>query len=42
MNNSMPLRGEHAAIIRDVSRSPAWAKLLPYIDARKLHAFVED
>jgi asparagine synthase (glutamine-hydrolysing) len=41
MSNWMPLRGEHAATIRDASRSPAWAKL-PYIDARKLHTFVDD
>jgi asparagine synthase (glutamine-hydrolysing) len=41
MNNWMPLRGEHAATIRDASRSPAWEKL-PYVDAPKLHAFVDD
>jgi asparagine synthase (glutamine-hydrolysing) len=41
MNNWMPLRGEHAAIIRDAARSPAWAKL-PYVDARKLQDFVDD
>jgi hypothetical protein len=28
-------------VLMKVSRSPVWAKL-PYIDARKLHAFVDD
>jgi asparagine synthase (glutamine-hydrolysing) len=41
MNNWMPLRGEHAAAIREASRSSALAEL-PYIDAPKLHAFVDD
>jgi len=41
MSNWMPLRGEHAATIRDASRCPAWSSL-PYIDAPKLHAFVDD
>jgi asparagine synthase (glutamine-hydrolysing) len=41
MSNWMPLRGEHAAMIREASRSSAWSKL-PYIDAPKMHAFVDD
>jgi asparagine synthase (glutamine-hydrolysing) len=41
MNNWMPLRGEHAATIREASRSPALAGL-PYVDAPELHAFVDD
>jgi asparagine synthase (glutamine-hydrolysing) len=41
MSNWMPLRGEHAASIREASRSAALASL-PYVDAPRLHAFVDD
>jgi asparagine synthase (glutamine-hydrolysing) len=41
MSNWMPLRGERAAMIREASRSSAWSKL-PYIDALRMHAFVDD
>lgn len=41
MNNWMPLRGDHAAAIRDASRCSAWSKL-PYIDVPNMHAFVDD
>ena len=41
MSNWMPLRGEHAARIREASRNPALASL-PYVNAPALHAFVDD
>jgi asparagine synthase (glutamine-hydrolysing) len=41
MSNWMPLRGEHAETIRDAARSAAWQRL-PYIDARRMHVFVDD
>jgi asparagine synthase (glutamine-hydrolysing) len=41
MSNWMPLRGEHARTIREASRSAAWQHL-PYIDVRRMQAFVDD
>lgn len=41
MSNWMPLRGEHAAAIREAAHSPVWAKLA-YVDAPRMRAFVED
>jgi len=41
MSNWMPLRGEHAPTLREAARSPALARL-PFVDAAKLHAFVDD
>jgi asparagine synthase (glutamine-hydrolysing) len=41
MNSWMPLRGEHAGAIREASRHPAFAAL-PYVDATRLQAFVDD
>ena len=41
MNSWMPLRGEHAGMIRDAPRHPAFARL-PYIDTIRLQAYVDD
>jgi asparagine synthase (glutamine-hydrolysing) len=41
MSNWMPLRGDHAPVIREAARSPALARL-PFVNVAKLHAFVDD